>query len=242
MTGKLIDTHFHLDYYRNHKELYDTINRLEQYTLCMTNTPGVFVSCKNLYNETKYVKFALGFHPQEKDLSAKDFSDFMILVKSATYVGEIGMDFSSESYIAKKMQINYFERIVDVCASNNKLMSVHLRKSEAEAIEIIKRYQPQKCIIHWFTGSVAHLKELIDLNCYFSINVNMVRNKNSKSKLLAIPQKKILVESDGPFSKVENKKYSPELLTSVYTIIADFLNINNFAEQSYQNFKELLQK
>ena len=157
MIGKLIDTHFHLDYYRNHKELYDTINILEQYTLCMTNTPGVFVSCKNLYNETKYVKFALGFHPQEKALSAKDFSDFMILVNQTNYIGEIGMDFSSENYIDKKMQLNYFEQIVDVCASKDKLVSVHLRKSEDEAIDIIKRYHPKKCIIHWFTGTAAHL-------------------------------------------------------------------------------------
>ncbi len=240
MTGKLIDTHFHLDYYRNHKELYNTINRLEQYTLCMTNTPGVFVSCKNLYKETKYVKFALGFHPQEKALAAKDFSDFMNLVNRTNYVGEVGMDFSSENYIAKEMQIDYFERIVDVCASKNKLMSVHLRKSEAEAIEIIKRYHPQKCIIHWFTGTAAHLEELVELNCYFSINTNMVRNKSSKSKLLAIPQNRILVESDGPFSKVENKKYSPELLTPVYTVIADFLQTHNLVEQAYLNFKELL--
>ena len=50
---KLIDTHFHLDYYRNHAQLYKTINNLEQYTLCMTNSPGVFVSCKKIYRETK---------------------------------------------------------------------------------------------------------------------------------------------------------------------------------------------
>ena len=55
---KLIDTHFHLDYYRNHAQLYKTINNLEQYTLCMTNSPGVFVSCKKIYRETKYLKFA----------------------------------------------------------------------------------------------------------------------------------------------------------------------------------------
>ena len=68
MITKLIDTHFHLDYYRNHKQVYDLINHLEQYTICMTNSPGVYVSCRKLYQETEYIKFALGFHPREKSL------------------------------------------------------------------------------------------------------------------------------------------------------------------------------
>jgi len=53
----------------------------------MTNSQGVFVSCKNLYNETKYVKFALWFHPQEKALSEKDFLNFKILSQSTNYIG-----------------------------------------------------------------------------------------------------------------------------------------------------------
>ncbi len=240
MKRKLIDSHFHLDHYRNHKELYDTINTLEQYTLCVTNTPGVFVSCKNLYKETKYVKFALGFHPQEKSLSAKDFSDFMILINRTNYVGEVGMDFSSDDYIPKEQQIDFFGRIVDLCASKSKLMSVHLRKSEVEAIEIIRRYHPKRCIIHWFTGTTAQLEELITLGCYFSINANMIRNKNTKSKLLAIPQNRILVESDGPFTKVDGKKYAPELLLPAYQIIAQHFQNPDLFDQVYTNFKELL--
>jgi len=38
----LIDTHFHLDFYRDHKYWYDYINQNRQYTLCVTNTPGVY--------------------------------------------------------------------------------------------------------------------------------------------------------------------------------------------------------
>ena len=62
--GYLIDTHFHLDFYRDHKFWYDRINELEQYTLCVTNSPEIYHSCKRLYPETKYVKFALGYNPQ----------------------------------------------------------------------------------------------------------------------------------------------------------------------------------
>lgn len=236
---KLIDTHFHLEYYRNHKQIYDVINKLEQYTICMTSSPGVFVSCKKLYKETEYVKFALGFHPREQNLLAKDFSDFLILVKNANYVGEVGMDFSSNKYISKSQQIDYFEKIVEICTKRNIPMSVHLRKSENEAIDIISKYRPSKCIIHWFAGSISQLNQLISLNCYFSINTNMVQNRNTIQKVINIPIKQILVESDGPFTKVSGKKYFPELLREKYSIIGSCLNITNLEDVVFLNFSSL---
>lgn len=240
MITKLIDTHFHLDYYRNHKQVYDLINHLEQYTICMTNSPGVYVSCRKLYQETEYIKFALGFHPREKSLSTKDFSDFITLANQANYIGEVGMDFSSDSYIPKMQQINYFEKIVEICARKNMIMSVHLRKSESEAIEIIRKYSPKKCIIHWFTGSTSQLNKLIALDCYFSINANMIKNKSSNKKILQIPRDRILVESDGPFTKVNGAKYSPEYLREEYSMIKDYFNSINFDDEILANFNSLL--
>lgn len=240
MITKLIDTHFHLDYYRNHKQVYDLINHLEQYTICMTNSPGVYVSCRKLYQETEYIKFALGFHPREKSLSTKDFSDFITLANQANYIGEVGMDFSSDSYIPKMQQINYFEKIVEICARKNTIMSVHLRKSESEAIEIIRKYSPKKCIIHWFTGSTSQLNKLIALDCYFSINANMIKNKSSNKKILQIPRDRILVESDGPFTKVNGAKYSPEYLKEEYSMIKDYFNSINFDDEILANFNSLL--
>lgn len=237
---KLIDTHFHLDYYRNHAQLYKTINNLEQYTLCMTNSPGVFVSCKKIYRETKYLKFALGFHPCEKALSAKDFSDFLILAKNVNYIGEVGMDFSSNTYIPHQLQIYYFEKIVEICTRRNILMSVHLRKSENEAIEIFKKYRPQKCIIHWFTGSASQLNQLLSLGCYFSVNTNMSQSIKTNKKILQIPRNKILIESDGPFTKVNGRKFSPEYLQEAYSIIENCFDSTNFNLEIFKNFSRLL--
>ena len=201
MKEKIIDTHFHLDHYKNHKEIYQTINNLKQYTLCMTNSPGIFVSCKKIYKETKYVKFALGFHPQEMNLSKRDFSDFLVLAENVTYIGEVGLDFSSNKYISHEVQLNYFEEIVKLCSEQNKLMSIHLRKSEDDAINIIKKYKPQQCIIHWFNGSQNQLDDLVKLGCYFSINTNMVKSKKFKSQMTHIPITKFLLKVMAPTLK-----------------------------------------
>ena len=138
MIQHLIDTHFHLDYYKDHQKIYAGINEKKQYTLCMTNSPGVYMSCKRMYPETKYLKFALGFHPQETSLNDTDFYNFIQLINETNYVGEVGLDFSRKSYISRNKQCIYFEEIAKVCAEKNNLMSVHLRRAEKEAISILK--------------------------------------------------------------------------------------------------------
>lgn len=242
MNYNLIDTHFHLDHYVNHNDLYNEINSLKQYTLCVTDSPGVYVSCNKIYKTNKYIKFALGFHPCNKLLNSKDFMDFMHLVDTAKYIGEVGMDFSSSKYLPKDKQKKYFSEIIKVASLQNKPITVHLRKSENYAIEIIERYKPQKCIIHWFNGNEEQLQSLLKLNCYFSINTNMINNVRKNQQLLILPKNRLLIESDGPHTKINSKKYSPCMLETAYSQIARCLGITKLHQQIYSNFNELLSK
>lgn len=231
----LIDTHFHLDMYRNYEELHGYIDQEKQYTLCVTNSPRVFLSCKKMFEESKYIRFALGFHPLEGELKKKDLDDFMHLLSQTEYVGEIGLDFSRKAGMSKDKQMEYFDRIVEVCAKKNKIMSVHIRGAEKEALQIIDRWRPRRCVLHWFTGSLQ--QEFVELGCYFSINANMLRNMD---RINAVPRGRILVESDGPYSKVDGKRYQPNYLPREYELIAKALEEPDLIKIVYSNFKTLL--
>lgn len=235
----LIDTHFHLDFYKNHKQIYKKINELRQYTLCMTNSPEIYQECQKLYFNTKYIKFALGFNPKLNN-TKESFSKFINIFKGAEYIGEVGLDFSKQDKNRAEEQKGYFNIIVELCSNQNKLLSAHIRNAEDSAIQIIEKYKPKKCIIHWFTGNENQIRKLINLDCYFSINANMI-NKNNK-KLLLIPKDKILVESDGPFTYVNGKKYDPTLLKQQYEIMSDFFNMPELPEIVYRNFNSILTK
>ena len=91
---KLIDTHFHLDFYRNHKYWYDWINLNKQYTICVTNSPQIYHSCIQLYAETNYVKFALGYNPKISIETPLTHNLFLYQLRNASYIGEVGLDFS----------------------------------------------------------------------------------------------------------------------------------------------------
>ena len=233
----LIDTHFHLDMYKDYKAIFEYLDKEKQYTLCVTNSPGIFLSCKNIFRRSKYVQFALGFHPLNVDLKQKNLKDFMYLLSQTDYVGEIGLDFSANNGLPRDVQIYYFDKIVEVCSKNNKLMSVHIRNAEEEALQIFNKWKPKRCIIHWYTGSVEKMQEFLKLGCYFSVNVHMLKDIE---KINIIPKNKILIESDGPYSKICGKKYQPHNLLQMYDLIAKTLNEPNLIEIIYLNFKEIL--
>ena len=115
-----------------------------------------------------------------------------------------------------------------------------MRNDGGTGVEIIRNYKPEKCIIHWFTGTMQELNDLINLNCYFSINENMIRNNMKADWIKAIPKEKLLIESDGPFTKVNGKKYNPDLLYLEYENIAKFLNEPELISLVYNNFATIL--
>lgn len=235
----LIDTHFHIDMYKNYDEIFHYLEAEKQYTLCMTNSPGVFLSCRDLFQNSKYVKFALGFHPLNSDLSVKDLKDFALLLQCTDYVGEVGLDFTRKQRSEKAQQIALFEEIVSICTSTNKIMSVHTRGAEKEVLQTVSKYKPKRCILHWYIGSPAIQKEFIELGCYFSVNANMLQNMTIVDN---IPRDKFLIESDGPYSKVDGKKYHPKLLMREYDLIARSINEPDLIQKIYSNFKKLLEK
>ncbi len=235
----LIDSHFHLDMYKNYNEIFHYIETEKQYTLCMTNSPRVFLSCRDLFQDSKYVKFALGFHPLNVDLTTKDIKEFMYLLQYTNYIGEIGLDFKQKRGIEKDKQVAFLDMIMDICSEKNKIMSVHIRGAEDEALQIISKYNPKRCILHWYTGSIAMQERFIELGCYFSVNANMLQRMEVIDR---IPKDKLLIESDGPFSKVYGKKYNPKLLMREYELIARSINDPNLIQRVYLNFKELLEK
>ena len=143
--------------------------------------------------------------------------------------------------MSREAQIHCFDTIVAKCSSENKLMTAHVRRAETDAIEIIRKYAPRKCIIHWFSGSERQMMELLEVGCFMSVNSNMVLSKNNQ-KYLRIPTDRILIESDGPYTKVNGKRYSPDLLRQSYELISDFYGLSNLASIVYSNFRTILEK
>lgn len=237
--SRLIDMHFHLDFYPNHSQIYESINKSCQHTLCVTNQPEIFEACMDKYSVTKYVQFGLGYNPQCVNDVPFNKSAFLRNLKRTKYVGEVGLDFSSNYSLNKEKQIEIFDFI---CAnSKDKIMSVHCKNAEKVLYELLCRWNNSKVVLHWYSGDEFWLEKFLEIGAYFSINANMINTESGRKIIGQIPIEKLLIESDGPFTKIDGRKYTYDKLGNVYMLLENLLKLDSekTREQISQNFRDL---
>ena len=210
--------------------------------MCVTNSPGIFHSCKQLYSETQYIKFAVGYNPQQSIIDPFSQKFFQAELQNTNYIGEVGLDFSKHYKSTQKEQIDIFSFICELAAQKNKLLSVHSRKAEKETLDILLKNKVTRAIIHWYSGDIETFLSFLEAGYYFSVNASMCTTQKGQTIVSKIPPNRLLIESDGPFSKVLGKRYVPLNLSEVYTIVETTTGYQNLKKIVWENFKELLTK
>ncbi|WP_443715233.1 TatD family hydrolase, partial [Ruminococcus bromii] len=164
---------------------------------------------------------------------------FNHLIGEAKYIGEVGLDFTGNLKERREEQLQCFDYI---CSSinENQVLSVHSKNAEKAVCDILKKHKVKKTILHWYSGNLETLKELIEYGYYFSINTSMLQSIKGQKILKSIPKNRLLIESDGPFTKVNNQKYNPSKLQEVYSQIGAFLESPEINKLVWQNFKDLI--
>jgi TatD DNase family protein len=240
----LFDTHFHLDLVENPSTVALEIERQKIYTIAVTNLPTLFSNTENLCRGLKYVRPALGYHPELAFRYNNHITLFSELLNQTRYIGEVGLDKKEkpdDDYIQQK---KIFEKIVSLCAEKkNKILTVHSRKAETDVLSILGVNFPGKVIFHWYSGSLANLERAISNGFYFSINIKMIQSTSGRKIINILPHDRILLETDAPFTNYQGKPCFPQT-TSI--IASEILKIKSNDEKmtnlSFEtNFKRLLQ-
>ncbi|GAB3753056.1 Qat anti-phage system TatD family nuclease QatD [Spirosoma pomorum] len=238
----LLDTHFHLDLWPQ-AGISTLIEQSGIYTIAVTNTPSVFYYTEKIASASKYIRAALGLHPQLASERHNELALFMQLLPKTRYIGEIGLDdrTSTDFEIQKKL----FIAIIDACAdAGNKILTIHSRRADKEVVEVVGKQFPGKIILHWFSGSLAVLERGIDAGYYFSINPAMVNSSTGKKLIQAIPSDRLLTESDGPFVEASRSPCSPlsmsSLISTLVSVRSDLENEEVASKLIFANFKRLL--
>lgn len=240
----LIDTHFHLDLFQNPVKLANEIESRKIYSIAVTNTPSVFYFSQNISTENKFIRAALGIHPELAEERIKELTLFEKLLSSTKYIGEVGLDNIRRCTISsKKAQLEVFKKVLDLSGSSgNKILTIHSRGSEKETLEYIGSGYPGKVILHWYSGSLENLKHALKMGFYFSVNSAMCRSKSGKRIIENIPTSRILTESDGPFIKGKSNSNSPLQIESTLIDLSQVLGIQNEEIEFivFKNFKSII--
>lgn len=226
----MIDLHCHLDLYNDPKAVIKRAHDAGIYVLSVTTTPKAWLGTKKLAENCPRIKTALGLHPQIVHERHHEIELFEKLLPHVQYVGEIGLDGGKEYKQYLDIQIKTFSKIIElVSLSGGKIMTLHTRQAVNETLSILEKYpQAGPAILHWFTGTKKELTQAINMDCWFSIGPGMVKSEKGRELISAMPLKKILLETDGPFTK--NSRGSPFEPIDTPNLIKDIADLKGHRE------------
>lgn len=202
----IIDTHCHYDMMEYPEGYINKVEYTGNIVIGMTNLPSHFDMGYEHVCKYKNVRLALGFHPQLADNYKDELFLFEKYLGRTSYIGEIGLDFSSEYVSTKDIQISCLKNILEKLQGKNKIISVHSRRAERELFSLLLDYNIKNVIFHWYSGPLSLIPDIINEGYYFSINEAMTLSASGQKIINEIPLNRILTESDAPYNRKNNIK------------------------------------
>lgn len=149
---------------------------------------------------------SVGIHPHEADQHAD--LGAAALLQAAEHprviaIGETGLDYYYDKS-DRQVQQDLFRVHVGVARATGLPLIVHTRDAEADTARILGEEMargPFPALIHCFTASAGFAREMLDLGLTISLS-GIVTFKNAKDLqeiTKAIPEDRLLVETDAPF-------------------------------------------
>ena len=218
-----MDAHMHFDLYENRDEVLEYIESKKSYTIAVTNLPELFQRYDKKYVDKKFVKIALGFHPELVEEYKYQQGLFHQLVNKTRFIGEVGLDFADASYKNKNSQIAVFQNILSWCTNKKKILSVHSRGASKEIISMLEGFNG-KVILHWYSGRIVDLETALSRGYYLSVNHQMLESERGRNIVNKLPVDRILIESDAPFTKGMKSEYTLNFNEKVYLYLANRYN------------------
>lgn len=197
---------------------------------------------------------APGLHPfyieQHQSLDLLDLEQ-ILKTEECVAIGEIGLDTfikAHKEHVIFQKQKDFFSAQIELAQQFNLPILLHIRKSHAEVLALLKQHQfKQGGIAHAFSGGVEEAKAFVKLG--FKIGVTgQITNPNAKrlhQVVQAIGVEHLVLETDCPDmtplccqSSTEHRtRNTPVNLPYVLDGLAESLNIDKIklADQLWQN-------
>lgn len=238
----MIDTHCHIDLYPNPSKLILQTERDRIITILVTNLPSSFEIAYSHVKGFRYIRLALGLHPlfaHEYSVEKRLFEKY---VDQTSYIGEVGLDFSSAGISTKEIQIESFKFVLKAIRNKPKFMSIHSRKAESEVLDGLEEENRSPVVFHWYSGPLKTLDRAISLGHYFSFNPAMIKSKNGIKIIERIPPERVLTETDGPFVKIGNRTVFPKDVSFVEEYLSVIWKMNKYdtSKNIKNNFYKLI--
>lgn len=262
---KLVDVHCHLDDSRFDKDLNEVLKRFEDRGGEVLVTSGVNrVSNRRvleLARKYEVVRAAFGVYPIDalagevdesvlhRKLEVFDVDEELDWIREhedeCVAVGEIGLDYNWEEFSdgeMRKKQKEVFRKCLRLAREIDKVVVIHSRKAEADAIEILEDEGMERIVMHCFNGKKALIRRCIENGWSFSVPAVITRLEHFKMLVEMVPLGQVLTETDAPYlSPVagERNESANVLVTLKEIARIKEMGVEDVAGKIWENFERL---
>ena len=217
----MIDAHCHVDAYPDPYQTALAIERARVLTIAVTNLPSAFEEAYPHVRSLRSLRLAVGLHPLLAEAHAAERARFAACLSRTSYVGEVGLDFSSEGLPTRDMQIESFRFVLRLVKQQPKFVSIHSRRAESMVLDLLEEAGVRPVVFHWFSGSLRQLDRLLTQSHFCSVNSAMLRSRHGLSIIEYLPHDRILTETDGPFVAVDRRPALPMDVATIEVFLAE---------------------
>jgi TatD DNase family protein len=220
-----LDAHSHLHLYED-AELGDVLRSVEEHrilTLSVSLDVSSFIRTEQIAAGSALVVPSFGVHPWEAPQVAGSLGDLETHVERSPMIGEIGLDhrFVTDQSQWEPQRV-VFEWFLAKAVEEEKLVSVHCVGAEPETADLLAKYGLTRGIIHWYSGPIEVLHQMINSGLMFSVGVEVLHSDHIRSLARAIPANQLLTETDNPGGprEITGQSGYPELIIEVVDELA----------------------
>ncbi len=196
----LIDAHAHLDKYGDDLEsVLEEIVQYGIYTISTAMDPPSYRRALEIGKRCDLVLPTFGIHPWRAPAYAGDLEELNGYIDQSPMLGEIGLDHhfveDAGQYPAQR---KVFEFFLDAAKTQGKILNLHTKGAEREVLDLLRAYGIERAIVHWYSGPLDVLDDLVSWGAYFTVGVEVLHTDAIRTIARRIPSRQLLTETDNP--------------------------------------------
>ncbi len=239
---RIFETHSHLympqfDEDRD-KIIEESLKSGVEYIINVAVDEDSFFKSSALSKRYQRLFHTIGFHPHDAEKYSENF--IRENIGSAIAVGEIGLDYY-RNLSPRNMQIEVFEKQVDLAKEYNKPIIIHDRDAHNDCLDILREHKAENVVFHSYTGDTKFAKKILDEGWFIAFNgIITFKNTHLTDVVKYVPLDRIFVETDSPYLSpppLRGKRNSPLNLIYIIRKIAEIKDLNEelVAEITFEN-------
>ena len=199
-----IDAHSHVDRY----ELFDEqalgpalAEITETKILTVSNSMDLPSYQRNLEigEMCSWVVPIFGVHPWNAPEYAGRLDELSEAIEGSPMIGEIGLDYHFvQDVSAFPAQRKVFEFFLAAAREQEKIVTLHTKGAEREVLALLDQYDLPRVIVHWYSGPLEIVRELVARGAYFTVGVEVHYSEHIRTIAREIPARQLLTETDNP--------------------------------------------